>query len=548
MQKGPLPNMPVMQQAPSMAPFDTKSPGPPPYMMMPQQLPTPAPAPMHNGFSQPPIPQSGYPQAQPQPQYPSQQQSLPIPQPYDGVPNMTSQQIQQVQQVIQNMPPEKLHMMQQQVQPSISQSPPTYQQSPPPYQSPPQQVPQQQLQKPSYTTTSPSGLFGPKHSSNPSHSGPADAQQSGKAKRFFGDTLFGRVARSSVSTATSFAKMPLSLSPWGDNNPVTLPNVRYRDAVLFTTFAFVGGPLVDGAADSVTSAFGADSFVSEIVNSGAGAVAASTVLKYSVFQIVEQAIDKGILEHMLPEEEKMLVTTDVRSLQVGVKHKLMGVDADLRFVGVTPTKNMQGIEKGWFCPYLFASARTPSVPRANDFAVAQCFGPFLGGDYLLAHKLLSETAHTLSLCEANPTVDIGTNRMLVLFTGISPYRANMWSTSRRPGCGTLIFQLLNGCPALVVPVTSQAPIVAWSPWTLSQMRNPTSGYQAEIQHEQICEYLDTIISQTHLTPGVREKYEGVLARSMSLVINGALASEKCGNQTAMAKLDPERSGIVMFRY
>lgn len=175
--------------------------------------------------------------------------------------------------------------------------------------------------------------------------------------------------------------MPLSLSPWGDNNPVTLPNVRYRDAVLFTTFAFVGGPLVDGAADSVTSAFGADSFVSELVSSGAGAIAASTVLKYSVFQIVEQAIDKGILEHMLPEEEKMLVTTEVKSLQVGVKHKLMGVDADLRFVGVQPTRDLQGIEKGWFCPYLFASARTPSVPRANDFAIAQCFGPFLGGTY-----------------------------------------------------------------------------------------------------------------------------------------------------------------------
>jgi hypothetical protein len=65
----------------------------------------------------------------------------------------------------------------------------------------------------------------------------------------------------------------------------------------------------------------------------------------------------------------------------------------------------------------------------------------LPGDYLLAHKLLSESAHTLSLCESNHSIDIGTNRMLILFTGISPYRANMWSTSRRPGCGTIIFHL-----------------------------------------------------------------------------------------------------------
>lgn len=299
---------------------------------------------------------------------------------------MTPQQVQQVQQLLQQMPPEKLQMVQQQVQQQVM---PSQQQMIVPQQ--PMVMSPQPIIQPSppvnqppahYTVTAPQGLFGSKHSSGHSqHSGPQDAQQSDKVKRFFGDTLFGRVARSSVQTATSMAKMPTSLSPWGDNNPVTLPNVRYRDAVLFTTFAFVGGPLVDGIADGVTSTFGADSFVSEIINSGAGAIAASTVLKYSVFQIVEQAIDKGIIEHMLPEEEKMLVTTNVKSLQVGIKHKLMGVDADLRFWGTYPARDSQACEKGWFCPYLFASARTPSVPRGNDFAVAQSFGPFLGGAY-----------------------------------------------------------------------------------------------------------------------------------------------------------------------
>lgn len=188
-------------------------------------------------------------------------------------------------------------------------------------------------------------------------------------------------------------KMPASLSPWGDNNPVTLPNVRYRDAILFTTFAFVGTPLVEGISDGVTGAFGADSFVSEIVNSGAGVILGSTVIKYSVFQIVEQAIDKGILEHMLPEEEKMLQTTNVKSLQVGIKHKLMGVDADLRFMGIYPARNTQACEKGWFCPYFFASARTPQIPRANDFSICQFFGPFLNGKspYSVSHQKSSSS-------------------------------------------------------------------------------------------------------------------------------------------------------------
>jgi hypothetical protein len=183
------------------------------------------------------------------------------------------------------------------------------------------------------------------------------------------------------------------------------------------------------------------------------------------------------------------------------------------------------------------------------------------GDYLLAHKLLSESAHTLALCEANPQTDIGTNRMLIVFTGISPYRG-VWSQSRRPGCGTIIFHLLDGCPALVIPVTSRAPICAWSPWTLSQMRaaqNQFAGgappmgtgmqqgmYNPEWHHEQICEFLDSVISVPHVNPTLRERYVEVLGRSVSLLVNGALALENC--RPLLGKLDPERAGIVMFRY
>jgi hypothetical protein len=287
---------------------------------------------------------------------------------------MTPQQQQQVQQIIQNMPPDKVQMYQQQAQQMVNQQQQQFQQP---------GAPQQQPQAPNYTITAPTGLFGSKKSSG-GHSGPPgpkDEKQTGSVQRFFGDTLFGRVGRASVQTVTSALKMPASLSPWGDNNPVTLPNVRYRDAVLFTTFAFVGAPLVDGISDGVTGAFGADSFISEIVSSGAGTITGCCIIKYSVFQIVEQAIDKGILEHMLPEEEKMLQTTNVKSLQVGIKHKLMGVDADLRFTGIYPASDTQACEKGWFCPYLFASARTPQIPRANNFSICQFFGPFLGGRF-----------------------------------------------------------------------------------------------------------------------------------------------------------------------
>lgn len=224
----------------------------------------------------------------------------------------------------------------------------------------------------------------------PSPTPTQDDLKSSKTKRFFGDTLVGRAARSSVSTVTSTAKLHASLSPWGDNNPVTLPNVRYRDAALFATFHVIGGPLVDGVGNLVTDTFGADTFVSEIVSSGGGFITGNTIVKYGVFQIVEQAIDKGVLEKVLPEVEKTMRTTSAKSLQVAVKHKLMGVEADLRFVGMYPTTSSTACDKGWFCPYLYASSREPVISRSQDFAIAQFFGPYVTGKLYLFSPFVKE--------------------------------------------------------------------------------------------------------------------------------------------------------------
>jgi hypothetical protein len=254
--------MSVLQQTPSVASFG--SPAPPPYTaeVQPQQA--------QNAFGQvQPQQQNGFPQAQGQMEPQQFQSSVQDPQfvpqgpptqpmmgqqPLQYPPNMTAQQQQQVAQIIQSMPPEKVQILQQQAQqmmaprqiasPQQMMSPQSFQQPQPMMPQPQpmvqQPIPQQPVQQPGqklhYTTSAPSGLFGPKHSSggHGGQTGPKDEKQTGGVQRFFGDTLFGRVARSSVQTATSALKMPSSLSPWGDNNPVTLPNVRYRDAVYVT--------------------------------------------------------------------------------------------------------------------------------------------------------------------------------------------------------------------------------------------------------------------------------------------------------------------------
>jgi hypothetical protein len=74
----------------------------------------------------------------------------------------------------------------------------------------------------------------------------------------------------------------------------------------------------------------------------------------------------------------------------------------------------------------------------------------------------------------------------------------------------------------------------------------SGGYSPEWQHEQICEFLDTIISIPHINPALQKNYVDVLSRMVSLVINGALALDRC--TPILGKLDPERAGICMFRY
>jgi len=45
------------------------------------------------------------------------------------------------------------------------------------------------------------------------------------------------------------------------------------------------------------------------------------------------------------------------------------------------------------------------------------------------------------------------------------------TTSARPSEGVIYYQLLNGCPALIVPARIGAPLVAWDGLTLGQLWN-----------------------------------------------------------------------------
>lgn len=153
----------------------------------------------------------------------------------------------------------------------------------------------------------------------------------------------------------------------------------------------------------------------------------------------------------------------------------------------------------------------------------------------------------MSLCDPDPTHDIGSKRMLVTFVGISPYRAGMWSTSRRPGVSLMHYHLLNGCPALVIPVTESAPINAWSPVTLKTITD--LNYDPGPLHGMICEFLDSVASVQDILPKLQPRYEELLGRCISFVVGGAVGLKNAEIPTeVLKKLDPERAGIAFFRY
>lgn len=324
------------------------------------------------------------------------------------------------------------------------------------------------------------------------------------------------------------------------------PNVRYRDAVLFGTFSVIGTPLLESGGDMLNGAVGCDQFAAEVVNPFVDFFVTNTVAKYLLFQIVEQAIDKGILDHILPEEASMITTTQMKTLKVLVKHKLLDTDAILRFIDPTPTDDKFNCDKGWFAPYLFASQRTPVIPRSHTMPIIQALSPGLQADVALAHTLVSESAAVIALCNADPTVNIGCPRVVAAFTGIAPYRG-MWSTSRRPGAATIHFYLCNGVPAVVIPATKMAPLLAWNTMTLAAMRRP--GYSIQYHHAQICNYLDSIVDEGMLSERIKATglYEAVLGRAVSMLLNGIMGLGDCPGGV-LKDLDPERAGIVFFKY
>ncbi|KAF7300691.1 hypothetical protein HMN09_00954800 [Mycena chlorophos] len=426
-------------------------------------------------------------------------------------------------------------------------------------------------------------------------------------------SMTGRVVMSSYETLRAAGTSVVCLSPWGDSSPFLLPCIRFRDLAVHTIVVATGGMAV--VAAPVMGAVG-----SEVIG-----VLGDTILVemgvHAGFELTAEAANdmviKGPLEHVIPTHGKRLETTAVKALLITLKYKITMEDAALGFFRssihkdnslFSTVKDYLAVEKGWFSPYLFASSRRPIIPRTMSPDVVFCHSPFLQGDYQVGQTLLKESALVITFSApsttttpqsekkhnplAVPKFELPTlsnhlrsrppsphepdlkhavlptppqpRRMVVLLVGLKPHRA-LWATSARPGESVINYILLNGCPAIVVPVKVGAPLVAWDTLTLEELwkvslpaedidyaKDPGGKFGGIVKV--LFEYLDMCVEWERFEvtddtgAGVAEgggDPKMALKAALTLLVAAAIRSKE--SKEVKKEIDKERAGIAMWR-
>ncbi|KAI0070759.1 hypothetical protein K474DRAFT_1631186 [Panus rudis PR-1116 ss-1] len=429
-------------------------------------------------------------------------------------------------------------------------------------------------------------------------------------------SMTGRIVMSSWETLRASGTSAVCLSPWGDSSPLLLPCIRFRDLAVHTVIAATGGmaavaaPVMGPVSDVIVSTFGDTILVEMGMHVG--------------FDLTTKAANDLIfdkpIDAVIPIHSNRLETTGVKTMLITLKYKHIVEDAALGFFRSSIHKDASlfsnvmdylSVEKGWFSPYLFASGRRPIIPRSMKPDVIFCHGPFLLGDYKVGETLLKESASVIAFCSEPPSepeeVDSKSHsslslptpnitnmfsrfrtpspdpsltplpppakprRLLITVVGLKPHRT-LWTTSARPSESVIQYQLLNGCPAVVVPAKPGAPLVAWDSLTLDQLwKIPlpkegqiTEGTQFDGIVTVLFEFLDLCIDWDRV---LLSKQQG---GDESAVVDGQGTSEQSSDEKKKAvrdaimllvagairsgeskavkdEVDKDRSGIAMWR-
>lgn len=165
----------------------------------------------------------------------------------------------------------------------------------------------------------------------------------------------------------------------------------------------------------------------------------------------------------------------------------------------------------------------------------------------------SDSAPTIPLPPPN-------RRMVMLVLAIAPHRAGVWTSSARPGESVMNYTLLNGCPALVVPIRPGCPLIAWHAATLHTLQGLKGGVDGQAFKDMtdvLVNYMEMCVDdeRIELPPNYAEKVglkgnevenrQKAVRAGVELVLAGAVRSGSSGK--VKKNVDAERAGIVFFR-
>ena len=245
-------------------------------------------------------------------------------------------------------------------------------------------------------------------------------------KRAFGNMFEVRICSAIGSSTTAAFKLHSTLSPWGDNNPFVLPSFRPTDLLSLLPFGFeILDIVIDGSLEGLKH-------LSKCVCRDYHPE------KKAIIQDSIKAEADNLSELIVRKEQVALPPPKgIKTIKVKVKHKWIGVNADISLVSERPRpdkseRRLSSRRKGWFCPYLYCTGRKAHIRRAQDFSIAELKGPGRSKvDGEVARRLLLESPSLLLLCNPDTSAVEGfTKRMIILFTGISSRVMWLWSQSR----------------------------------------------------------------------------------------------------------------------
>ncbi|KAF9220737.1 hypothetical protein BS17DRAFT_797519 [Gyrodon lividus] len=426
-------------------------------------------------------------------------------------------------------------------------------------------------------------------------------------------SMTGRIVMSSYESFRAAGTNVICLSPWGDSSPLLLPCIRFRDLAVHGVVMATGGmaaiaaPVMGPISDVIASTVRDSILVEMGMHTG--------------FELTTKAandlIGDGAIKKMVPLHSKRLETTGVKTMTMTLKYKHTIKDASLGFFRsslhkdtslFSEMKDYFSVAKGWFSPYLFSSGRRPVIPRSVKPDVIFCHGPFLTGDYRIGETLLAESALVITLCacpssppsepcSAGPEPEAPTpptqhsflrvsdlpklshftrsrtpspepalaavlqppapRRLLITVLGMKPHRT-LWTTSARPSESVIQYQLLNGCPAVILPAKLGVPLVAWDTYTLGDLwkihvpeegEKESTGDKLNGTVNVLFEYVDLCVDWDRVTlQGTRvteEKKKAEVKDAVALVV--ASAARSGFSKEVRKEVDPERCGIGMWR-